>query len=180
MNSKAAKNLRRRQKINSILNATFDESLAQKYRDASWQRIEREFGVLKPEGKTIPIKQTEPEDIEKYLVKTDSYREHLAKVNLIGNFKIPKKFSAKTKEKREKVWSNFSSKDKETKEYKMPQSLDKLASSINLSEGLDPNSSYGYAAVYYGFTLESDIATILKDMKIINKELDVYTYEKKV
>ena len=176
----ASKNIRRRQKINAIFNATFDDQLAQRYRDASWQRIEKEFGVLKPEGQTIPDKQTAPKEIKEYLKRTESYRQHLDKVELNGNYKIPKKYSGKTRREREEVWSEFSSKDKQTKQYIMPDSLDKLASNINLSNGLDPNSSYGYAAVYYSFTQDLDIATVLKDMNIINKELDVYTYEKKV
>lgn len=176
----ASKNIRRRQKINVIFNATFDDQLAQKYRDASWERIQKEFGVLKPEGKSIPDKQPAPKEIKEYLNRTESYREHLDRVELNGNYKIPKKFTGKTREDREDVWSDFSSKDKITKEYLMPQSLDKLASNINLSNGLDPNSNFGYAAVYYSFTLDLDIADVLKDMRIINKELDVYTYDKKV
>jgi hypothetical protein len=62
----------------------------------------------------------------------------------------------------------------------MPETLDNLAAKINLSQGLDPNSSYGYAAVYYSFTEDIDVAEVLKNMNIINKELDVYSYEKKV
>lgn len=174
------KSIRRQQKINSIFNLTADSKLAQKYRDASWETIQRDFGVLKPEGKTIPKKQTAPKEIKEYLEYTEPYREHLAKVNLIGNFKIPLKYSGRSKLKREETWSEFSSKDKATKEYLMPETLDRLAERVNLSEGLDPNSSYGYAAVYYSFTLDIDIAEVLKDMTIINKEADVYTYEKKV
>lgn len=179
-NTKTNKNIRRRQKINSILNATFDDALAQKYRDSSWEKIQKEFGVMKPDGKSIPTLKPKPKEIEEYLEKTESYREYLNKVQLTGNYKIPIKFTAKTKEKRENVWSDFSSKDKETKLYKMPESLDKLAANINLSEGLDPNSSYGYATVYFAFTQDLDVASVLKDMTIINKELDVYQYNKKV
>jgi hypothetical protein len=174
------KNIRRRQKINSVFNVTADEKLAQKYRDASWQTLERDFGIIKPVGQTIPPKNTAPQDIKGYLSYTEPYREHLAKVNLIGNFKIPLKYSGKTRIQRENTWSDFSSKDKTTKEYLMPESLDKLAERVNLSEGLDPNSSYGYAAVYYSFTEDIDIAEVLKDMRIIDKEMDVYSYEKKV
>jgi hypothetical protein len=174
------KSIRRQQKIISIFNVTADSKLAQKYRDASWEIIQRDFGVLKPEGNTIPPKATAPTEIKEYLKYTEPYREHLAKVNLIGNFRIPMKYAGKTKEKREDTWSDFSSKDKETKQYLMPKELDSLAERVNLSEGLDPNSHYGYAAVYYSFTEDIDIADVLKNMTIIDKEQDVYTYEKKV
>lgn len=176
----SSKNIRRRQKINTIINATFDEKLAQKYRDVSWERIQREFGVIKPEGQTVPILKEQPKGIKEYLERTETYRQHLDRVELNGNYKIPKKYSGKTKREREEVWSAFSSKDKETRSYLMPESLDKLAGNINLSQGLDPNSSYGYAAVYYSFTNDIDVAAVLKDMNIVNKELDVYNYEKKV
>jgi hypothetical protein len=62
----------------------------------------------------------------------------------------------------------------------MPETLDDLASNINLSRGLDPNSSFGYATVYYSFTDNLEIADVLKNMVIINKLLDVYEYVVKV
>ena len=174
------KAIRRRQKINSVFNVTADDKLAQKYRDASWQTLQRDFGIIKPEGQTIPPKNTAPQDIKGYLQYTEPYREHLAQVNLIGNFRIPLKYAGKTKENREDTWSDFSSKDKATKEYLMPSELEKLAARVNLSEGMDPNSHYGYAAVYYSFTEDIDIADVLKNMTIIDKENDVYSYVKKV
>ena len=174
------KNIRRRQKINVIFNATNDLNLANKFRDLSWERIQREFGVLKPEGKTIPPKQDKPKSLDEYFTNTKEYRQHLNSVNLLGNYKIPTEFSSKTKKQRQESWSVFSSKDKETKEYKMPEALDDLASRINMSEGLDPNSSFGYAAVYYSFTENIDIAEVLKNLRIIDREFDVYEYTKKV
>jgi hypothetical protein len=174
------KNIRRRQKINVIFNATADLKLANKYRDLSWETIQRDFGVIKPEGKTIPTKKDKPSNIEQYFKETQGYRDHLNKVKLLGNYKIPTEFTSKTKRKRQEIWSVFSSKDDITDDYKMPDTLDNLAAKINLSQGLDPNSSFGYAAVYYSFTEDIDVAEVLKNMNLINKELDVYSYEKKV
>jgi hypothetical protein len=174
------KNTRRRQKINVIFNATSDLKLANKYRDLSWETIQRDFGVLKPEGKTIPTKKEAPKNIDEYFKATREYREHLNNVNLLGNYKIPNQYTSKSKRNRQEIWSVFSSKDEATDKYKMPETLDNLAAKINLSQGLDPNSSYGYAAVYYSFTEDIDVAEVLKNMNIINKELDVYSYEKKV
>lgn len=178
--TKANKNIRRRQKINSIFNATSDLALANKFRDLSWERIQREFGVEKPVGKEIPPKKDKPKDLETYFKETKGYRDHLTRVKLLGNYKIPIEFSSKTKESRQKTWGEFSSKDKATDEYNMPDTLDDLAARINMAEGLDPNSHFGYAAVYYSFTENLDVAEVLKNLRIIDRDFDVYEYTKKV
>jgi hypothetical protein len=174
------KNTRRSQKINVIFNATADLKLANKYRDLSWQTIQRDFGVLKPDGKEIPKRLTKPTDINAYFERTKPYRQHLNNVKLLGNYNIPIEFTSKSKRRRQEIWGDFSGKDKTTGDYKMPETLDDLASNINLSRGLDPNSSFGYATVYYSFTDNLEIADVLKNMVIINKLLDVYEYVVKV
>lgn len=81
-----------------------------------------------------------------------------------------------TKPDREEIWSYWSTpKAPGSKEYYMPDEFERLAEQINLSQGMDVNSHYGYAVLYYSYTKNVPVADIMNEVKVSNKFLDVYS-----
>jgi len=94
---------------------------------------------------------------------------------------VPEKRSTK-----DDIWSYWSTpKEKITDvnkkvDFYMPEQFDTLASNINLSQGLDPNASFGYAVIYYSYLRDEPIVDVMNNVKVSNRFLETYDNPYKV
>jgi hypothetical protein len=123
-------------------------------------------------------------DFSKSVLNSKKYKEYKAAKDKADQEARDKKrettkekvSEAITKPDREEIWSYWSTpKTKGSKEFYMPDEFERLAEQINLSQGMDVNSHYGYAVLYYSYTKNVAVADIMNEVKVSNKFLDVYS-----
>jgi hypothetical protein len=161
----------RKLKYAVVRNYTLDAKLANQARDWSWSKINNELGLskttTKPRLTPIPIK------VKTYLDKTKDYRKYLENENKIENYKFTLK---QTQKERNETWTKFSEKD----EKDLPKELKQLSQGINVKRGYDPNDSYGYAVIFYAFTLNKSIEEIEALMTRDRFDGDIYLFNAQI
>lgn len=161
----------RKLKYAVVRNYTLDAKLANQARDWSWSKINNELGlskvVTKPRLKAIP------KNIKTYIKSTKDYREYLEKNDKLEKYKFTIKQSRK---ERNETWTQFSEKE----EKEMPKEFKQLSQKINIKRGYDPNDSYGYAVIFYAFTLDASIEEIEALMVRDKFDGDIYRFNAKV
>ena len=63
---------------------------------------------------------------------------------------------------RRELWKNYSAQDENGRHKNMPRNFEALARSINVSHGFDKFSNFGYAVVYYAFTENKPLTSVMK------------------
>lgn len=161
----------RKLKYALVRNYTLDASLANKARDWSWLKINNELGLVKTDIK--PRLKPIPKNVKTYINNTKDYREFLEDSNKLEKYKFTLKQS---KKERNASWTRFSEKE----EKEMPKEFKQLSQKINIQRGYDPNDSYGFAVIFYAFTLDKSIEEIEALMVRDKFDGDIYRFNAKV
>lgn len=161
----------RKLKYAVVRNYTLDAKLANQARDWSWQKINNELGLTKVETK--PRLKPIPKNVKTYIKNTKDYREYLEENDKIEKYKFTIK---QTRKERNESWTRFSEKE----EKEMPKEFKELSQKINLKRGYDPNDSYGYAVIFYAFTLDASIEEIENLMVRDRFDGDIYRFNARV
>jgi hypothetical protein len=161
----------RKLKYAVVRNYTLDAKLANQARDWSWSKINNELGLSKVQTK--PRLKPIPKKVSSYIKSTKDYREYLEENNKLEKYKFTIKQSRK---ERNETWTQFSEKE----EKDMPKEFKELSQKINVKRGYDPNDSYGYAVIFYAFTLDASIEEIEALMVRDRFDGDIYTFNARV
>ena len=161
----------RKLKYAVVRNYTLDAKLANQARDWSWAKINNELGLNKVEKK--PRLKPIPKNIKTYIKSTQNYRKYLEKNDKLEKYKFTIK---QTKEERIESWKRFSEKE----EKDMPKEFRQLSQKINIMRGYDPDDHYGFAVIFYAFTLDSSIEEIESLMVRDKFDGDIYRFNAKV
>lgn len=161
----------RKLKYAVVRNYTLDAKLANQARDWSWAKINNELGLSKVDQK--PRLKPIPKKVTSYIKSTKNYREYLEDNDKIEKYKFTLK---QTKKERNASWTKFSEKE----EKEMPKEFKDLSQKINIKRGYDPNDSYGYAVIFYAFTLDASIEEVEALMVRDRFDGDIYRFNAKV